>query len=171
MVCSRWTPVTAVQQLDVVGPEGEFERSVSDMMARESGMTVDVAEMLVAANTMSADGTVDCQTEKLNRALRTMDEVQRTAASLFDSTYDDCLDLYPAWRMYILCEDPVQRNHLYRDYRRLLKRFIKGQESLMEELGYLIALEKALLPSNTYPDPYGRIKPSADITDILENFA
>lgn len=170
MACNRWTAVPALDQPDVVGPKGVFEKSVSDMMANENGMTRDVAEMLVAAKTMSVDGTVDLRTNKLNIALRAMDQIQSTAAGLFDTTYDDFLDLYPAWRMYILCQDPKQRKRLFRDYQKLLNKFINGQAALIEELGLLVALEKVLLPSNAYADPYGRIKPSADITEVLDNF-
>lgn len=162
--------VSARLQVDEVGPKGVFEESVSKMMASEPGMTRDVAEMLVAAKTMSADGTVDLRAKKLNRALRAMDHIQKTVADLLETTCDDFTDLYPIWRMYILCKDPEQRERLFCDYQVLLDSFINGQAALIEDLGYLVALEKVLLPSNVYADPYGRIKPSSDITEVLDNF-
>lgn len=165
MRCGR---LSAAEQPDVVGPRGEFEQSVADMMDRDEDMTRDVAEMLVAAESMrSAAGGRGAQ---LANALRTMDEVQRYAADLYDSAYDDYLDLYPAWRMYILSGDPAQRQALFDDYVTLLGRYEKRQAELVEHLGLLVALQKALLPSNTYVDPYGRIEPSNDTAAVLDEF-
>lgn len=170
--------VTAIMQPDEVGPEGVFEKSVSEMVAHDQSMTRDVAEMLVAAQSLGsvkaeANEDHDCvaaQTEKLNRALSVMDEVQRTGADVYDRCYDDFLDLYPAWRMYMLCENPTHKKDLLRSYKSLLARYNKGRRALIEDLGVLVALEKALLPSNAYADPDNRIPPSADTAAVLDNF-
>lgn len=111
------------------------------------------------------------QTEKLNRALMAMDEVQRTAADVYDRCYDDFLDLYPAWRMYLLCKKPKKKRALFKRYRALLTRYTAGRNALIEDLGMLIGLEKALLPSNAYTDPDHLIEPSADTVAVLDNFA
>lgn len=170
--------VTALIQPDEVGPEGVFEQSVSEMMDHDKEMTKDVAEMLVAAESLGcakAEDDVDpaaakAQTEKLKRALAAMDEVQRTAADVFDRCYDDFLDLYPAWRMYLLCKDPEHKKALFKTYRTLLGRYNTGRKALIRDLGVLMALEKALLPSNVYADPDHRIKQSADTAAVLDNF-
>lgn len=165
-------------QPDEVGPAGMFEKSVSEMMAHDQSMTRDVAEMLVAAQslgnvTAEINEDHDCvaaQTEKLNRALTAMDEIQRTAADVYDRCYDDFLDLYPAWRMYLLCEDPKHKKALLRSYKSLLARYNKGRRALIRDLGVLMALEKSLLPSNVYADPDNRIPPSEDTAAVLDNF-
>ncbi|XP_026809125.1 uncharacterized protein LOC113551216 [Rhopalosiphum maidis] len=170
--------VTAIEQPDEVGPAGMFEKSVSEMMARNQNITRDVAEMLVAAESMGNakaaenvdSDTVAAMTEKLNRALTAMDEVQKTAADVYDRSYDDFLDLYPAWRMYLLCDDPKHKKALLRSYKSLLARYNTGRKALIQDLGVLVALEKALLPSNAYVDPDNRISPSDDIAAVLENF-
>ncbi|XP_025194497.1 uncharacterized protein LOC112594089 [Melanaphis sacchari] len=170
--------VSAIEQPDEVGPAGVFEKSVSEMMARDEDMTRDVAEMLVAAESLGSMKAADNadpvaaeeQTEKLNRALLAMDEMQRTAGDVYDRCYDDFLDLYPAWRMYLLCNDPKHKKSLLRSYRSLLVRYDKGRNTLIRDLGVLMALEKALLPSNTYVDPDNRIPPSADTVAVLDNF-
>lgn len=171
--------VTAVVQVDEVGPAGEFEKSVVELMKHDKGMTQDVAEMLVAneslgsakaAKNENAAGVMT-QTEKLNRALKAVDEVQRTAADVYDRCYDDFLDLYPAWRMYLLSKKPKQKKKLFKRYRALLSRYNAGRKALIEDLGLLVGLEKALLPSNAYADPDHRIEPSANTAAVLDNFA
>lgn len=160
--------VWAVEQPDIVGPEGEFEKSVSDIMDSEKNMPIDVAEMLVAAHSLYEN---DPNTKSLNRALRAMDKIQRAAGELYDSMYDDYLDLYPSWRFYIKSKDPIQQELRFKDYEILLDRFFKGQEEFIQNLGYLITLQKALLPSNAYVDPYNRIAASSNIEVVLENFS
>uniref|UniRef100_A0A2S2PAQ3 Prolyl 4-hydroxylase subunit alpha-2 n=1 Tax=Schizaphis graminum TaxID=13262 RepID=A0A2S2PAQ3_SCHGA len=169
--------VTAIEQPDEVGPAGMFEKSVSEMMARNENMTRDVAEMLVAAESLgnakateNVDSDTVAMTEKLNRALTAMDEVQKTAADVYDRSYDDFLDLYPAWRMYLLCDDPKHKKALLRSYKSLLARYNTGRKALIRDLGVLMALEKALLPSNAYPDPDNRIPASDNTAAVLENF-
>lgn len=155
-------------QPDRVGPPGEFEEAVAALMALDEDMTLDVAEMLVAAEALRArdgDGS-----DKLRVALETEDELQREAAELYDRSYDLFLDLYPQWRMYVLCEDPVEREKLYAEYLELLARYEQNQEELIADLGILLNLEKALLPSNAYVDPYGRILPSVSTAEILKDF-
>jgi len=162
--CWRWT--SAEHQPDVVGPKGEFEKSVSNMV-RDEGLSWDVAEMLVAAKALHS--TSNAPPERLFEALRTLEDIQRYAVSLLDSTYDDFLDMYPAWRMYCLSRDPAQRDVFFRDYKVLLDRFTSGQRDLIEYMGLLVMLQKALLPSNAYTDPENRILPSADTAAMLEN--
>lgn len=165
--------VVAVEQPDVVGPKGVFRKSVSDMMTQEKGMTEDVAEMLVASKSLAAnsENPPDAgMTDKLNNALRAMDDIQRHTGQLYDSAYDDYLDLYPAWRMYILSRDPVQQRSLFHDYKKLYKRYEKRQKRLIQNLGLLVGLQKALLPSNAYADPNNRIPPSEDTAAVLVNF-
>ncbi|XP_060871255.1 uncharacterized protein LOC132945500 [Metopolophium dirhodum] len=171
--------VTGIEQPDEVGPAGVFEKSVLEMMEHDKGMTKDVAEMLVANESLGSAKAADnvdaaeatAQTEKLNRALMAMDEVQRTAADVYDRSYDDFLDLYPAWRMYLLCDKPKKKRTLFKRYKALLTRYNAGRKALIEDLGVLVGLEKALLPSNAYADPDNRIKPSADTIAVLDNFA
>ncbi|XP_015369475.1 PREDICTED: uncharacterized protein LOC107165649 [Diuraphis noxia] len=171
--------VTAIYQPDEVGPKGKFDQAVKDMMDHDENMTQDVAEMLVAANslgdTQAKDDKLDpvavaLQTHRLNRALKTMDEVQRTAADLYDQCYDEFLDLFPAWRMYMFSNDPKHKNKLFNSYCSILTRYNIKQEELLQNLGVLVALEKTLLPSNVYPDPDRRIEPSSDTAAVLENF-
>ncbi|KAL5234643.1 hypothetical protein ACI65C_002053 [Semiaphis heraclei] len=171
--------VTPIYQPDVVGPEGEFEKAVLDMMNRDGKMSKDVAEMLVAADSLGAakakDDDLDpvavaLQAYRLNRALKTMDEVQRIAAKLYDKCYDDFLDLYPAWRMYLLCDDLKHKNELFNSYSEMLARYNMNQDELLEDLGELVGFEKTLLPSNVYPDPDQRIKPSPVTVAVLDNF-
>lgn len=171
--------VTGIEQPDEVGPAGVFEKSVSELMERDKSMTKDVAEMLVANESLGSAKATDnvdpaeaiAQTEKLNRALMAMDEVQRTAADVYDRSYDDFLDLYPAWRMYLLCDQPKKKRTLFKRYKALLSRYNAGRKALIEDLGVLVGLEQALLPSNAYADPDSRIKPSADTIAVLDNFA
>jgi len=170
--------VTTIMQPDEVGPAGMFEKAVSEMMAHNQSMTMDVAEMLVAAQLLgSAKEEVnednDCiaaQTDKLNRALTAMDEIQRTVADVYDQCYDYFLELYPAWRMYLLCEDPKHKKDLLQNYKLLLALYNKYRKTLIRELGVLLALEKSLLPSNAYADPDNRIPPSEDTAAVLDNF-
>lgn len=170
--------VTPIYQPDEVGPEGEFEKAVSDMMDRDKNMSKDVAEMLVAADSLGAAKAEDdldpvrvaLQAHKLNMALKAMDEVQRIAADLYDMCYDDFLDLYPAWRMYLLCDEPKHKNELFNSYSSMLARYNMKQDELIQNLGTLVGLEKTLLPSNVYPDPDLRIVPSADTVAVLDNF-
>ncbi|CAH1710384.1 uncharacterized protein LOC114129844 [Aphis gossypii] len=170
--------ITAIMQPDEVGPAGMFEKSVSEMMARDKDMTRDVAEMLVAAQSLGNvtaevhedDDCVAAQIKKLNRALAAMDAVQRTGADEYDRCYDYFLDLYPLWRMYLLCEDHKHKKSLLRRYKSLLARYNRCCEALIRDLGVLVALEKALLPSNAYADPDNRILPSEDTAAVLDNF-
>lgn len=131
-------------------------------------MTRDVAEMLVAADSLRTS-TGELATE-LENALRTMDDVQRYVADLYDTSYDDYLDLYPAWRMYILSKNPAQQQVLFDDYKTLLDRFEERRSQMIKHIGVLVAFQKALLPHNTYVDPYGRIEPSEDIEGVLDDF-
>lgn len=134
----------------------------------EEGMTRDVAEMLVAAQMFSPN---DSPTrKKLNNALRFMDEIQRSTADLYDKTYDDFLDLYPSWRTYLLTEDPKLKNSAFNEYKSLMDRYTDGQKDLIRGLGFLVALQQALLPSNVYVDPDNRIAPSEETTAVLNDF-
>lgn len=160
----------AVEQPDEVGPAGVFEKSVADLMARDQDMTVDVAEMLVAAESLGSTTAVAGQTEKINRALTAMDEVQRTAAGVYDQCYDVFLDLYPEWRGYLLCEDPKHKKDLLRKYKSMLSTYNKCRQQLIQDVGVLLALEHALLPSNTYVDPDHQVVQSADTSVVLDNF-
>lgn len=158
--------VSAKEQPDLVGPEGVFEKSVLDKMNSEKDMTRDVAEMLVAAESLS---TNDPRTKKLNKALQIMDELQRCSANLFDRMYDYFLDMYPCWRMYLLSDDEAQKKVLLKEYKKLLRRFNKSQHNLIQELGALVGMEKALLPSNAYVDPNNEVQPTTDIVEVLKN--
>lgn len=129
-------------------------------------MTSDVAEMLVAAESL----TTKDMSKKLDNALRVMDNIQMKVVNDYDEIYDLYLELYPAWRMYILCEDPAQRNDFFDEYEALFNAFIEDQKMLLSDLGTLFALQKALLPSNVHVDPDNRIVASVNIADILENF-
>lgn len=165
--------VRAAEQPDVVDAPGEFQNAVETTSPKDNIAAGDVAEMLMAADRLcaAAGDTVD-DMFRLRSALMMMDQLQRAAAYLYDKTYDDYLDLYPAWCMYILYEgdDPVRLNDLFANYERLLDQYDRGQKDLLEDLGVLLALQKALVPSNVYADPYERILPSVDITDVLSNF-
>lgn len=158
--------VSAIDQPDLVGPEGVFEKSVLDKMKSDKSITRDVAEMMVAAESLSAN---DPRTNKLNDALQIMDELQRCSADLFDRMYDDFLDMYPCWRMYLLSTDKAQKKVFLDEYKALLRRFDKSQRNLIQELGALVGMEKLLLPSNAYVDPNNKIKPTADIVEVLKN--
>jgi len=170
------TSVTAETQRDLVGPEGVFEKSVSEMMTREKGMSEDLAEMLVAVDSLgtAAEGEADLkaavQTDKLNNALKAMDEVQELVDDLYDKCYNDFLDLYPEWRMYVLCKDPKRKNDLFVSYSSILARYNARLQQYLENLGKLVAYEKALLPSNLFQDPENRIEPSPDTVLVLNNF-
>lgn len=169
----RWRPATvlAVVQPDVVGPAGVFEGSVTKMMAAEEGMTMDVAEMLVAAQMMSAAGNDAQVGRELEDSLRFMDLVQRGTADQYDQTYDDFLDLYPNWRTYLLSEDPERKEAAFAEYKKLVDRYTDGQKDLIRGLGYLLALQKALLPSNVYEDPYQRIPSAGGTAAVLKELA
>lgn len=163
---------SAVEQPDTVGPAGVFEDSVKTAMTDE-GVTRDVAEMLVAARTIrpdDGDAAAAATVGKLCNALRFMDEVQRNTAVLYDATYDDFLDLYPNWRAYLLTDDPAKKDRAYRDYRSLLDRYTEGQKNLIQGLGFLVALQKALLPSNVYADPDRRIVAMDETVAVLDDF-
>jgi hypothetical protein len=166
MLICWWAMVSAIEQPDLIGPEGVFEKSVLDKMNSEKGMTRDVAEMMVAAESLSAN---DPGTKNLNKALNILDELQRCSADLFDKMYDDFLDMYPCWRMYLLSNDEAQKNALLKEYKTLLRRFNKSQENLIQELGALVGMEKALLPSNVYVDPKNKVLPTTDVGEILKN--
>lgn len=153
-------------QPDVVGPKGVFEEAVSKMMAADNSLTEDVTEMLVAVCMLPMNSR---QKKKLVKALHFVDDIQKDTAKLYDDIYDYYLDLYPAWRMYILCEDREQQEDLFEEYKTLLVEFKKSKNKLLENMGVLVALQDALLPSNVYADPNNRIPSEVDIADILEN--
>lgn len=169
-----WLQCTrAAKQPDVTGAPGEFQDAVDLTMSLNDDITEDVAEMLVAADQLcAAAGDTVGDTFRLRNALMMLDQLQRAAAYLYDKAYDDYLDLYPAWRTYILYEgdDPARLDDLFANYTRLLDRYDRGQKDLLEDLGVLLALQKALVPSNVYADPYERILPSVDTADVLSNF-
>lgn len=168
--CGGARRALAAVQPDRVGPPGQFEEAVDALMAQDEDVTRDVAEMLVAAEALRARDADGDGSVKVRVALEAQDELQREAAELYDRSYDLFLDLYPQWRMYILCEDPVQREKLYLEYLELLERYERNQEELIADLGILLNMEKALLPSNAYADPYGRILPSISTAEVLKDF-
>lgn len=139
-------------------------------MMTEEGVTRDVAEMLVAAQMITPGDGGDATGAKLNNALRFMDEVQRNTAVLYDVTYDDFLDLYPNWRTYLLTRDPEKKDDAFRVYKSLLDNYTEGQKDLIQGLGFLVALQQALLPSNVYADPDNRIAPEEETATVLDDF-
>lgn len=161
--------VRAAKQPDGVGAPDEFQDVVDLTMSLNDDITEDVAEMLVAADQLcEAAGNTATDTYRLRSALIMMDQLQRAAGYLYDKAYDDYLDLYTSWRTYILYEgnDPA----LFANYMRLLDQYDREQKDLLEDLGVLLALQKALMPSNVFADPYERILPSVDTADVLSNF-
>lgn len=165
--CSIVAIVSAVEQPDLVRLDGSFETSVQTLMAANKGMAKDVAEMLVASNDLAESEGDTIKAEKLNMALCSVDDLQRSVAELYDATYDCYLDLYPAWRMYLLCEIPEDRQLLLSNYMTILKQYRLSKKEFINYFNLLMDLQETLLPSNAFVDRYNLNQPSPDLALLL----
>ncbi|VVC28309.1 Hypothetical protein CINCED_3A021596 [Cinara cedri] len=161
-------PVNAAKKAAVPPPrlsEDEDEYGTGDDDDFDDGDVL-VEQMLTAAKAMTVNDAA--MARRLDKALRTMDETDKSEADLADQTFVTYLALYPAWLAYVQAAEPAARESKFAEYQELLKQYEKGQEDMINILLLLIHLQKTLLPSNVLPDPENRIKPALDVADELK---